>query len=88
MLVSKKEHKLKKGTGFHLDLFLMGVLSAVAGLFGVPWMCAATVRTVSHLQSLSVMTRKNPPGVRPKLDYIIDQRLTNFLVSFCIGKCI
>ncbi|XP_071822453.1 band 3 anion transport protein-like isoform X3 [Apostichopus japonicus] len=85
MLVSKKEHKLKKGTGFHLDLFLMGVLSAVAGLFGVPWMCAATVRTVSHLQSLSVMTRKNPPGVRPKLDYIIDQRLTNFLVSFCIG---
>lgn len=85
MLVGKKEHRLKKGTGFHLDLFLMGMLSAVAGLFGVPWMCAATIRTVSHLQSLSVMTRKNPPGVKPKLDYIIDQRLTNFLVSFCIG---
>ncbi|XP_071791427.1 band 3 anion transport protein-like isoform X2 [Asterias amurensis] len=83
--VSKKEHKLRKGTGFHLDLFLMGALSLLAGLFGLPWMCAGTVRTVSHLGSLSVLTRTEAPGVKPRLDHIKDQRMTNFTVSLLIG---
>ncbi|XP_038047074.1 anion exchange protein 3-like isoform X3 [Patiria miniata] len=83
--VSKKEHKLRKGTGFHLDLFLMGALSLMAGLFGLPWMCAGPVRTVSHLGSLSVLTRTEAPGVKPRLDHIKDQRMTNFAVSLLIG---
>ncbi|XP_022102541.1 anion exchange protein 3-like isoform X7 [Acanthaster planci] len=83
--VSKKEHKLRKGTGFHLDLFLMGALSLLASLFGLPWMCAGPVRTVSHLGSLSVLTRTEAPGVKPRLDHIKDQRMTNFAVSLLIG---
>ena len=64
----------------------MGALSLLAGLFGLPWMCAGTVRTVSHLGSLSVLTRTEAPGVKPRLDHIKDQRMTNFTVSLLIGK--
>ncbi|XP_071493352.1 band 3 anion transport protein-like [Diadema antillarum] len=85
VIVGKRENKLKKGTGFHLDLFIMGVLTMMAGLLGLPWMCAATVRTVSHVASLSVMTRTDAPGVKPRLDHIKDQRMTNFFVSLAIG---
>nr|XP_054750105.1 anion exchange protein 3-like isoform X1 [Lytechinus pictus] len=85
VIVNKKEHKLKKGTGFHLDMFIMGFLTALSGILGLPWMCAATVRTVSHVASLSVMTRTDAPGVKPRLDHIKDQRMTNFFVSLAIG---
>ncbi len=86
MVVNKECNKLRKGSGYHLDIFLLGVLSALAGLMGVPWMCAAPIRTVSHIGSLSVLTRTHAPGVKPKLDHIKDQRVTNFAVSFLIGK--
>ncbi|XP_030830660.1 anion exchange protein 2 isoform X4 [Strongylocentrotus purpuratus] len=85
VIVNKKEHKLKKGTGFHLDMFIMGFLTALSGILGLPWMCAATVRTVSHVTSLSVKTRTDAPGVKPRLDHIKDQRMTNFFVSLAIG---
>ena len=86
MVVNKDSNKLRKGSGYHLDLFLMGVLSAIAGLMGIPWMCAAPIRTVSHVGSLTVLTGSLAPGVKPKLDHIHDQRVTNFAVSLLIGK--
>ena len=88
MAVDNEKNHLKKGTGYHLDLFIIGVLSAMAGLMGIPWMCAAPVRTVSHIGSLTVLTGSLAPGVKPKLDHIKDQRVTNFAVSLLIGMYI
>ncbi|XP_048237893.1 anion exchange protein 2-like isoform X2 [Haliotis rufescens] len=85
VILNKKDRRLRKGSGFHLDQFIMGVLTFVCGLLGLPWMCAATVRTVAHTSALSVFSRTHAPGEKPKLLYVIEQRLTNVMVSLLIG---
>ena len=87
MILNKKDRKLKKGSGFHLDQFIMGILAFVCALFGLPWMCAATVRTIAHVSALSVMSRTHAPGEKPKLLGVIEQRVTNIAVSLLIGGC-
>ena len=45
---------LRKGHGYHLDLLLIGILTLVFSLFGLPWIVAATIHSVNHLNSLTV----------------------------------
>lgn len=86
MILNKKSYNLKKGSGYHIDVFITCLLVVVCSLFGLPWMCAATVRSVVHVSALSVMSRTHAPGEKPKLLYIIEQRFTNIAVSALIGK--
>ena len=52
---------------------------------GVPFVCAATVRSVAHTSALTVVSRSHAPGEHPKLEKVIEQRLSNFLVHVLIG---
>lgn len=52
-LVNSKDNKLKKGAGYHLDLLMVGLLVGVCSLLGLPWMVAATVRSLNHVRSLA-----------------------------------
>lgn len=88
MILNKKEFKLKKGCGFHLDQVLMGAMTFVNALLGLPWMCAATVRTLAHTHALSVMSRTHAPGEKPKLLEVREQRVTNILMNAVIGNVI
>lgn len=86
MILNKKERKLKKGSGYHLDQLLLGFLTLLGGLFGLPWMCAATVRTVAHVSALSEYSRTHAPGEKPQLLGVKEQRVTNFAVHLLIGN--
>lgn len=86
VLVNKKERKLKKGSGFHLDLVIVSFMCLGCSFFGLPWMCAATVQTISHISSVSVYSRTHAPGEKPKLLMVREQRITNFFCSMLIGK--
>lgn len=85
MLLHKKEFKLHKGSGFHLDQFLLGITTFMCSMFGLPWMCPATVRSVAHVSALSVMSRTHAPGEKPKLIEVKDQRVTNIVMNLLIG---
>jgi hypothetical protein len=52
-LVNARSHRLKKGPGFHLDLAVVGVITAGCSLFGLPWIVAATVHSLNHVKSLA-----------------------------------
>uniref|UniRef100_A0A0L8HDC4 Anion exchange protein n=2 Tax=Octopus bimaculoides TaxID=37653 RepID=A0A0L8HDC4_OCTBM len=80
------DKKMRKGSGYHLDMMLVGVLVSICALLGLPWMCAATVRSVAHKSALSVFSRTHAPGEKPKLLYVQEQRLTSILVSILIGS--
>jgi len=84
--VNKKDRMLKKGSGYHLDMLVIGVLTIVGGFIGAPFMVAATVRSVAHVSALSVYSRTHAPGETPKLVQVFEQRLTAFLVHVLIGK--
>ncbi|KAG1669655.1 Anion exchange protein 2 [Nymphon striatum] len=86
LIISKKH--LKKGTGFHLDLILTCIMCLACGLFGGPWLMAATVRTVSHVSSLTVLSRTHAPGETPKVIDVKDQRVSAFMVYVLIGLSI
>ena len=86
VLLNKKENKLTKGAGFNIDLCVMGFLSFICSLMGLPWMCAATVRSVSHLNALSVWSTSHAPGEKPYLIEVKEQRVTNIVIHVLHGK--
>uniref|UniRef100_A0A7N6FKX1 Anion exchange protein n=1 Tax=Anabas testudineus TaxID=64144 RepID=A0A7N6FKX1_ANATE len=88
LIVSKKERMLVKGSGFHLDLLLIVFLGGTSALFGLPWMAAATVRSVTHVNALTVMSKAVAPGDKPRIQEVKDQRVTGFLVAFMVGLSI
>ncbi|XP_013387963.1 anion exchange protein 2 isoform X2 [Lingula anatina] len=85
MIVNKKERKLKKGTGYHLDMLIIGVLNCGCSFLGLPFVCAATVRSVAHVSSLTVMSRTHAPGERPQIEEVKEQRMTGFFVNVMVG---
>lgn len=37
VIVNRKENKLKKGCGYHLDLFILAILIQICSILGIPW---------------------------------------------------
>ena len=57
---------LQKGSGYHLDLFLITVQIAICSAIGTPWFVAATVLSINHVRSLTRESETAAPGERPK----------------------
>ncbi|XP_060117911.1 anion exchange protein 3 [Heteronotia binoei] len=88
LIVSKKERKLLKGSGFHLDLLLIGTMGGLCALFGLPWLTAATVRSITHVNALTVMSKSIAPGEKPKIEEVKEQRVTGMLIAGLVGLSI
>uniref|UniRef100_A0A8C9T7N9 Anion exchange protein n=1 Tax=Scleropages formosus TaxID=113540 RepID=A0A8C9T7N9_SCLFO len=88
LIVSKKERRLVKGSGFHLDLLLIVLLGALCPLFGLPWLTAATVRSVTHVNALTVMNKATAPGEKPMIQEVKEQRVTGTAVALLVGMSI
>uniref|UniRef100_A0A4W5PGT5 Si:ch211-48m9.1 n=1 Tax=Hucho hucho TaxID=62062 RepID=A0A4W5PGT5_9TELE len=54
VIVNRKENKLRKGCGYHLDLFWVGVLMAVCSFLGLPWEQRLTGILVFVLTGVSI----------------------------------
>lgn len=74
-----------KGSGFHLDLLLIVAMGGVAALFGMPWLSATTVRTITHANALTVMS-KTSGGEKPQILEVKEQRISGLLVAVLIGE--
>ncbi|XP_049619008.1 solute carrier family 4 member 4a isoform X6 [Syngnathus scovelli] len=85
VIVNRKEHKLKKGAGYHLDLFWVAVLMVVCSFMGLPWYVAATVISIAHIDSLKMETETSAPGEQPKFLGVREQRVTGVAVFILTG---
>uniref|UniRef100_A0A4W4FKU7 Anion exchange protein n=1 Tax=Electrophorus electricus TaxID=8005 RepID=A0A4W4FKU7_ELEEL len=85
VIINRKEHKLKKGGGYHLDLLVVAVMLGVCSVMGLPWFVAATVLSISHVNSLKVESGCSAPGEQPKFLGIREQRLTGVLIFTLMG---
>ncbi|XP_068149698.1 band 3 anion transport protein isoform X2 [Drosophila tropicalis] len=85
LIVDKPDRGLKKGSGLHWDIVLLCLLNTFCGLFGMPWHCAATVRSVTHVSSVTIMSRTHAPGDSPRIIDVKEQRLSGFFVCVLIG---
>uniref|UniRef100_A0A8C7CLA2 Anion exchange protein n=1 Tax=Oncorhynchus kisutch TaxID=8019 RepID=A0A8C7CLA2_ONCKI len=85
VIVNRKEHMLKKGAGYHLDLFWVAVLMIVCSFMGLPWYVAATVISIAHIDSLKMETETSAPGEMPKFLGVREQRVTGVCVFILTG---
>ncbi|XP_030305990.1 electrogenic sodium bicarbonate cotransporter 1 isoform X6 [Calypte anna] len=85
VIVNRKEHKLKKGAGYHLDLFWVAILMIVCSFMGLPWYVAATVISIAHIDSLKMETETSAPGEQPKFLGVREQRVTGIIVFILTG---
>uniref|UniRef100_A0A8C7Z5K6 Anion exchange protein n=1 Tax=Oryzias sinensis TaxID=183150 RepID=A0A8C7Z5K6_9TELE len=88
VIVNRKENKLKKGCGYHLDLFWVGVLMAACSFLGLPWYVAATVISIAHIDSLKMESESSAPGEQPQFLGVREQRVTGILVFVLTGVSI
>uniref|UniRef100_A0A671YV75 Anion exchange protein n=2 Tax=Sparus aurata TaxID=8175 RepID=A0A671YV75_SPAAU len=84
LIVSKPERKMMKGSGFHWDLLILVTMGGISSIFGVPWLSAATVRSVTHANALTVMSK----GPKPEIEKVLEQRISGFLVAIMVGVSI
>merc|ERR1719273_838901 len=85
VIVNRKEHKLDKGCGYHLDLFIVGILIVFCSIFGLPWFVAATVLSINHVRSLTRESETAAPGEKPQFLGIREQRVTHIVIFTLVG---
>ncbi|XP_055642603.1 sodium bicarbonate cotransporter 3 isoform X13 [Toxorhynchites rutilus septentrionalis] len=85
VIINRKEHKLKKGCGYHLDLFVLAVLIQICTIMGLPWFVAATVLSINHVNSLKQESETAAPGEKPQFLGVCEQRVTHILIFLTIG---
>ncbi|XP_043938104.1 electroneutral sodium bicarbonate exchanger 1 [Protopterus annectens] len=85
VIINRKEHKLKKGCGYHLDLLMVGIMLGVCSLMGLPWFVAATVLSITHVNSLKLESACSAPGEQPKFLGIREQRVTGLMIFVLMG---
>lgn len=85
VIVNRKENKLKKGCGYHLDLFILAILIEICSLMGLPWFVAATVLSINHVNSLKLESECAAPGEKPQFLGVREQRVTHILIFLMIG---
>eukprot|EP00092_Neocalanus_flemingeri_P011202 GFUD01012067.1.p1 GENE.GFUD01012067.1~~GFUD01012067.1.p1 ORF type:complete len:1158 (+),score=265.14 GFUD01012067.1:299-3772(+) len=85
VIINRKEHKLNKGCGYHLDLLIVAVCIVICSILGLPWFVAATVLSINHVRSLYRESESAAPGERPQFLGIREQRVTHVLIFITVG---
>jgi hypothetical protein len=81
-LVNSPEHRLKKGAGYNLDMAVIAILVALCATIGLPWVVAATVRSLNHVRSLAKV-RHHARGEH--IISVAENRVTPLVVHLLIG---
>lgn len=74
----------QKGAGYHLDLLLVAIIIGICSLLGLPWVVAATVLSVGHVQSLFVESQCTAPGEKVQF---LGVRYVNYSVPSLFFLC-
>ncbi|GAB1862743.1 Anion exchange protein [Camponotus japonicus] len=85
LIIDKKERKLRKGNGYHMDIVVVCLMNMGCGLMGAPWCCAASVRSLTHVSAVTVMSRTHAPGEKPHIVEVKEQRVSALLVAILVG---
>lgn len=73
-LINHPTHKITHGAAFNYDTFIIGITILVNSFLGLPWLVAATVRSLNHVHALA---EKTPDG---KIQSVQETRLTHLCI--------
>ncbi len=86
-IINSPDHKLKKGEAYHLDLGVVGALIALCSMLGLPWLVAATVRSLNHLRSLATVEEEiDSKGNRhDRIVHVRENRVTGLVIHLMVA---
>lgn len=77
-LINRPDNKLTHGAAYHWDTIVIGLFLVVNSMFGLPWLVAATVRSINHVQA---MAEKDKDG---KITSVQQTRLTHLFIHVLV----
>jgi len=90
-LVNSKDNNMKKGYGYHVDLLIVALNTLVFSLLGMPWLVAATVRSVNHLRALTSLEDQGgdqPEAALEPTKTVTETRVSGFVIHLAIGASV
>ena len=77
-LINRPDNKLNHGTAYNWDTVVIAILILVNSFLGLPWLVAATVRSINHVQAMS---EKDAKG---KVVSVQQTRLTHLFIHVLV----
>ncbi|MEM9113641.1 MAG: PTS sugar transporter subunit IIA [Myxococcota bacterium] len=88
-LVNQADNKLRKGAAYHQDFVVISLLIAFNSFVGLPWLVAATVRSLNHLRALATYEVSVSRGqVHEHIVHVRETRLTGLGIHMLIGASV
>ncbi|CAC5399639.1 SLC4A11 [Mytilus coruscus] len=85
-LVNGPQNKMKKGTAYHWDLLVIGLINVVLSLLGFPWVHAALPHSPLHVQALADVEERVDQGhIYKILVKVRETRITAIFSHILIG---
>ncbi len=66
-------------------MLIIGIMTGICSVIGIPWCVAATVLCLGHIDSLKLESETCAPGETPQFLGIREQRVTGTLVFLLTG---
>ncbi|XP_048458005.1 sodium bicarbonate transporter-like protein 11 [Rhincodon typus] len=61
-LTNAPQNRLVKGTGYHWDIFLVGIINIALSIFGLPWVHSAFPHSPLHVRALAYVEQRVENG--------------------------
>ncbi|XP_014662386.1 PREDICTED: sodium bicarbonate transporter-like protein 11 [Priapulus caudatus] len=85
-MVNAPEHRLKKGSAYHLDLLVIALLNLFFSVFGLPWMHGALPHSPLHVRALADIEERVDQGhICQIIVRVRETRLTGVLSHILIA---
>uniref|UniRef100_A0A1A8HMH9 Solute carrier family 4, sodium borate transporter, member 11 n=1 Tax=Nothobranchius korthausae TaxID=1143690 RepID=A0A1A8HMH9_9TELE len=85
-LTNAPENRLLKGTAYHWDLMLSGLINILMSVLGLPWMHAAFPHSTLHVRQLAFVEQRVEGGhLYETIVQVKETRLTSLAANIFIG---
>eukprot|EP00096_Caligus_rogercresseyi_P005654 TRINITY_DN2161_c0_g1_i1.p1 TRINITY_DN2161_c0_g1~~TRINITY_DN2161_c0_g1_i1.p1 ORF type:complete len:802 (+),score=176.49 TRINITY_DN2161_c0_g1_i1:104-2509(+) len=85
-MVNSPDNKLEKGTSYHWDLLVIGLINGLLCIFGLPFIHAVLPHSPLHVKCLADTEERVESGyVRDIIVRVRETRLTNLFANILIG---
>jgi len=86
-VVNNPDKKLKKGEAYNIDMIALGGITALLSLFGLPWMCGATVQSMNHVKAMTRM-KFNQNTQTVEVEKVTETRTTGFVIHAMLAATV
>uniref|UniRef100_A0A8C1S7U3 Solute carrier family 4 member 11 n=1 Tax=Cyprinus carpio TaxID=7962 RepID=A0A8C1S7U3_CYPCA len=85
-LTNAPENRLMKGTAYHWDLTLSGLINILMSVLGLPWMHAAFPHSTLHVRQLAIVEERVEGGhLYETIVSVKETRVTSLVANILIG---